>query len=420
MSLYSSLRQVLAPYAAKLNGLLTGWDGTEYNSPGEAVRSQISALHVLIGDEPGTAIDASAIGYGEDSNVEDALDGLNGRLDGLGDGVPTEVRQALLTLLQSAAYAETGLTDEIAVIASWAAVVTAISLNQSSISISGANTNQIVATTTPAGGTVTWASSDTSVATVSNGLVTGVGNGTCTITASCGGKQATCAVTVSGFATLSSISAVYTQGGTVYDTDTLDSLKSDLVVIATYSDSTTRTLSDSDYVLSGTLSVGTSAITVTYGGKTTTFNVTVSEPSHIVPLKGYSLGPASGDSNMWISSQTARACLVNDVGEHPYALKSGVTLDTDYYPIPIPNGVTSMAVTMPSELYVGVRTCAWNGSQYNGSGLSSPWTAAADATFDVSSYNDGTHFALFTFKIGSAGSSSMVNYDMSGVSVSFT
>lgn len=82
MSLYSSLRQVLAPYAAKLNGLLTGWDGTEYNSPGEAVRSQISALHVLIGDEPGTAINASAVGY-EDSNVADALDGLNGRLDSL-------------------------------------------------------------------------------------------------------------------------------------------------------------------------------------------------------------------------------------------------------------------------------------------------------------------------------------------------
>lgn len=80
MSLYSSLRQVLAPYAAKLNGLLTGWDGTEYNTPGEAVRSQISALHVLIGDEPGTAIDASAIGY-NDSNVADELTGLNGRLE---------------------------------------------------------------------------------------------------------------------------------------------------------------------------------------------------------------------------------------------------------------------------------------------------------------------------------------------------
>ena len=71
------------------------------------------------------------------------------------------------------------------------------------------------------------------------------------------------------------ISAVYTQSGTVYDTDSLDSLKSDLVVTAHMSDSTTRTVTD--YVLSGTLTVGTSTVTVTYGGKTDTFDVTVSE-----------------------------------------------------------------------------------------------------------------------------------------------
>ena len=76
-------------------------------------------------------------------------------------------------------------------------------------------------------------------------------------------------------ADLVSISAVYTQSGTVYDTDTLDSLKTDLVVTATYSDQTTETVTT--YTLSGTLTVGTSTITVTYGGKTTTFSVTVSE-----------------------------------------------------------------------------------------------------------------------------------------------
>ena len=230
MSLYSDLNEVLTPYANRIKGLK--------------------------------------------ADLED----LDERIDGLGDGVPTEVRQAMLALFNSAAYAETGLTDEIAVIESWAAVVTAISINQSSISISGASTSQLVATTTPTGGTVTWASSDTNVATVSSsGLVTGVGNGTATITASCGGKNATCSVTVSGFVSLTGITASYTQSGTVYNTDTLDSLKSNLVVTASYSDSTTRTLSDSDYTLSGTLGVGTSTITVSYGGKTTTFNVTVTE-----------------------------------------------------------------------------------------------------------------------------------------------
>lgn len=76
-------------------------------------------------------------------------------------------------------------------------------------------------------------------------------------------------------ADLVSISAVYTQSGTVYDTDTLDSLKTDLVVTAHYDDSTTATVTS--YTLSGTLTVGTSTITVTYGGKTTTFNVTVTQ-----------------------------------------------------------------------------------------------------------------------------------------------
>ena len=85
-------------------------------------------------------------------------------------------------------------------------------------------------------------------------------------------------------ADLGSISAVYTQSGTVYDTDTLDSLKPDLVVTAVYSDSTTAVVTT--YTLSGTLTVGTSTITVSYGGKTTTFNVTVTHKQ------------ASGD-NVW-------------------------------------------------------------------------------------------------------------------------
>lgn len=74
---------------------------------------------------------------------------------------------------------------------------------------------------------------------------------------------------------LSSISAVYTQSGTVWSDDTLDSLKADLVVTAVYSDSTTQTVAAEDYTLSGTLDSASSTITVSYGGKTTTFTVAV-------------------------------------------------------------------------------------------------------------------------------------------------
>jgi hypothetical protein len=75
--------------------------------------------------------------------------------------------------------------------------------------------------------------------------------------------------------TLTSISAVYAQGGrTVYQTTPLDDLKTGLIVTAHYSDSTSQTVTT--YTLSGTLTVGSSEITVTYAGKTAKFNVTVS------------------------------------------------------------------------------------------------------------------------------------------------
>lgn len=61
----------------------------------------------------------------------------------------------------------------------------------------------------------------------------------------------------------------------IYDTDSLDTLRQYLTVTATYSDSTTATVTD--YTLSGTLTAGTSTITVGYGGKTDTFNVAVTE-----------------------------------------------------------------------------------------------------------------------------------------------
>lgn len=76
-------------------------------------------------------------------------------------------------------------------------------------------------------------------------------------------------------AELVSISAVYTQSGTVYPSTSLDDLKTDLVVTALYDDTTTETITT--YTLSGTLTTGTSTITVSYGGKTTTFDVTVTD-----------------------------------------------------------------------------------------------------------------------------------------------
>lgn len=74
---------------------------------------------------------------------------------------------------------------------------TAISLDKATATVEVGGHVLINATTVPAGGAVTWASDDTSKATVSNGLVTGVAAGSATITATYGSVSATCTVTVS-------------------------------------------------------------------------------------------------------------------------------------------------------------------------------------------------------------------------------
>ena len=74
----------------------------------------------------------------------------------------------------------------------------AISLNKTSVALVAGSTETLTATVEPSDTTdeVTWESSDTSVATVADGVVTAVAEGTATITAKAGEKSASCKVTV--------------------------------------------------------------------------------------------------------------------------------------------------------------------------------------------------------------------------------
>ena len=79
--------------------------------------------------------------------------------------------------------------------------VTGVSLSPKTLSLNPGKGGTLTATITPSNATnqnVTWKSSDTKVATVDNGLVTAVAEGTATITVTTadGGKTATCEVTV--------------------------------------------------------------------------------------------------------------------------------------------------------------------------------------------------------------------------------
>lgn len=78
--------------------------------------------------------------------------------------------------------------------------VTEITLDKTTLQLEKDKTGTLTATVKPSNATnptVTWTSSNTAVATVTNGVVTAVAGGTATITATADGKTATCEVTVS-------------------------------------------------------------------------------------------------------------------------------------------------------------------------------------------------------------------------------
>lgn len=76
-------------------------------------------------------------------------------------------------------------------------------------------------------------------------------------------------------ASLTGISVAFSHSGVYYDKQGLDGLREYLTVTAYYLDGTESEVSA--YSLSGTLAEGTQTITVTYLGKTATFNVIVEE-----------------------------------------------------------------------------------------------------------------------------------------------
>ena len=78
---------------------------------------------------------------------------------------------------------------------------TGITFDKSTLTFDGEGSQTLTANVTPSDttDTIVWSTNADTVATVSGGVVTAVGNGNATITATCGAYSATCAVSVSGF-----------------------------------------------------------------------------------------------------------------------------------------------------------------------------------------------------------------------------
>lgn len=161
---------------------------------------------------------------------------------------------------------------------------------------------------------------------------------------------------------LDSISAVYTQSGSVYEDTALNSLKSGLVVTAYYQDATTKTLNTNEYALSGVLTLGTSTISVSYMGKTTSFTVTVSERwSYSINDLTKVVGTIGNNSDF-----TCGMAIATHENRRSFVLTRGVTSlasalngqhseTSDYYLVKVPSGANTFKVSItPSTQYVQV------------------------------------------------------------------
>lgn len=177
-------------------------------------------------------------------------------------------------------------------------------------------------------------------------------------------------------ADLVSISAVYTQSGTVYDTDSLDSLKADLVVTALYDNQTTETVTT--YALSGTLTEGTSTITVTYGGKTTTFNVvvTMSRATRFGEFTaGYACGKAVTSTadvehnGIWNNRTNYRAAMTQPILNHGYTI---TVTDSSKYSVAVYDVINNTPIPTSNAVAIG-------GIYYQGGSKSISWVTSDSA-----------------------------------------
>lgn len=294
-----------------------------------------------------------------------------------------------------------------------------VALSAGSLSFTAANqTQRLTASVLPADATnktVTWTSSDTRVATVSDGLVKAVGNGTATITArTVNGKTATCNVTVSipaiqptsvvfgiTAATLTSKGATRQLTATVYPSNAANKT-------LTWSSSNTSVATVSSTGKVTAVGSGTATITArTSNGKTATCRVTVSipvvQPSSVKINQGaftltkknasktlsatVSPGNAANKTVTWSSSNTSVAKVTSAGKVTP--VKNG----TAYITAKTSNGKTAkvkvtVKITYPTRIVINTKafTLTKKGATKTISKTISP-SSASDKTLTWSSSN---------------------------------
>nr|WP_320131767.1 Ig-like domain-containing protein [uncultured Holophaga sp.] len=255
--------------------------------------------------------------------------------------------------------------------------VTGVSLDQSSLNLAAGGSDQTLsATVSPSSAsnsTVTWSSSDTSVATVTNGVVHAVAAGTATITVTTadGGYQATCAVMVTASTVnvtgVSLDKSALTLSGLHTLTATLSpSTASDSSVTWSSSDTSVATVTNGVVTAVGQ---GTADITVT----TTDGNHTAKCALTIAPFYAF-----ASDGSTWAKYGTAGAWISE-------------ATETDVIP--------ALVVTQDGNTFYGALSGTNNGYLYRKTGAAGTWapllSSTASGTMKALAF-DGTNFYGFT------------------------
>ena len=156
--------------------------------------------------QSGKAADAKAVGDAV-QGLQAAHDNLAAQVGAIQPGLTQAEKSALLTLLGGAAYGSAEMKASYdALSALWeggdapeVVPVQSVTISQGTLTLTVGDTATLTAAVLPANATdktVTWTVSPSGFARVVGGVVTAQAAGECVVTASCGGKSASCAVTV--------------------------------------------------------------------------------------------------------------------------------------------------------------------------------------------------------------------------------
>ena len=190
--------------------------------------------------------------------------------------------------------------------------VTSVTLDRTTLGLVEGDQAVLTATVSPDNATdptVTWTTSNASIATVEDGMVTAVKAGTATITAKAGDKTAKCTVTVTAAfvpvtsVTLSKTTLEMTEGDETTLTATVKpDNATDKTVTWTSSDASVATVTDGQVKA---LKAGTAVITAKAGEKTATCSVTVTAkfiPVESITLDKTTLSLVEGDDATLIAT----------------------------------------------------------------------------------------------------------------------